>query len=133
MKTNCKDCGHFKDNHVYGETTDDSDKIGHCMERKCDCVSYESPTMTLQERLINEAREKHKRAMFDYRNECGCGEIQLTKVLDQIILHTIEQTIKEERERIVEWLKYEGYDYEDNQALYKTLTDTQHALRGIIG
>lgn len=122
---------------MYGETTDDSDKIGHCMERKCDCVSYESPTMTLQERLINEAREKHKRAMFDYRNECGCGEIQLTKVLDQIILHTIEQTIKEgcdEAEKIKKDYKdtWFGDDEADRQNYNNGVTDSQHALRGII-
>lgn len=46
MKINCKDCGHFKDNHTYGETTDDAEKIGCCMERNCDCDKYTTTPTT---------------------------------------------------------------------------------------
>jgi len=46
MKTNCKECGHFKDNHMWGETTDNADKIGHCLHTDCLCDSYFSPDIT---------------------------------------------------------------------------------------
>lgn len=38
----CAGCGHFKDNHVYGELYDDTGRVGHCMERNCGCDKYES-------------------------------------------------------------------------------------------
>ena len=41
MKENCDHCQHFKDNHFYGERTDDVDEIGSCLERNCDCDKYE--------------------------------------------------------------------------------------------
>lgn len=88
---------------------------------------------TLPERLVSEAREEIQLSIQD-------GTFSPEKV-DQIILHTIEQTIKEgcevvEKNRIsfesilntverVDKNRMHGYNH--------GLDDTQHALRGIIG
>lgn len=60
--------------------------------------------------------------------------------LDQIILHTIEQTIKEGIEIIKDELKNAPLEVQMSKGIIfanvvkrlETLTDTQHALRGII-
>ena len=92
---------------------------------------------TLQERLVSEARAKYVR----YSPEIGDYIDSFdAKDLDQIILHTIEQTIKEGCEVIegmkkdeVKWQKAK-YDVKSVEAVCynRGVTDTQHALRGII-
>lgn len=83
---------------------------------------------TLQERLQQDAWEQYK---LDGKYK------EVTKYdLDQIILHTIEQTIKEGCEVIEDLLEncpamnYEEDNYDAGRI--HALTDTQHALRGII-
>lgn len=93
---------------------------------------------TLQERLMSEA----EKIIADKISECDGGWSPrfepVLEDLDQIILHTVEQTIKEERKRIKKDLKDAwapdswGIDYIYKERFLQALTDTQHALRGII-
>jgi hypothetical protein len=91
--------------------------------------------MTLQERLVSEGRKMlgEPAEGYSHYNVDGC-------TVDQIILHTIEETIKEGCE-VVEGMKRPvsiedrvesafGSLEEDNRN--QALTDTQHALRGIM-
>ena len=94
--------------------------------------------MTLQERLMSEFDKKFEGTYMEdmYRDEVD-GEVQMVQLgteVKRFILHTIEQTIKE-GEKVIETLREEHnipcqpdevLDYE------QALTDTQHALRGII-
>lgn len=97
---------------------------------------------TLQERLTSEAKEKI-RIKYDLRYFDGStyavGE-EFQKDLYQIILHTIEQTIKEGevlaenlKKDEVKWQKAK-YDVKSVEAVCynRGVTDSQHALRGII-
>ena len=117
-------------------------------------------TMTLQKRLMSEARAK----FLNFHEDLVVPEDKVSEFksfeeyvmdkemefMDQIILHTIEQTIKEGCE-VVEGMKQALFEppdnYENNNPNYQrvrdneqrkidisnqVLTDTQHALRGII-
>lgn len=110
--------------------------------------------MTLQERLVSEAREKDRlwigNTYGTFLSEFPHQKKQLyftmeevLKIRDQIILHTIEQTIKEGIEvlpkRKVENATshvetYDNFITRNSECIgyNQALTDTQHALRGII-
>ena len=100
-------------------------------------MEEESMKPTLQERLTSEAKEKI-RIKYDLRYFDGStyavGE-EFQKDLNQIILHTIEQTIKEGCAKIQSMKDIYGLGdalYESENDYNQALTDTQHALRGII-
>jgi hypothetical protein len=106
---------------------------GHCDtpagEKYPDIQGIAGEGMTLQERLKSEAIEKYGESDFAWND------------LETLILHTIEETIKEGC-AVVEGMRkpisVDDLEVNDIHEIYKdgfnaALTDTQHALRGIIG
>lgn len=102
--------------------------------------------MTLQERLVSEARDRFLEWDKD-ATKLKCKPDDLLFFADQIILHTIEQTIKETLEDVIE-LGHKAEKFHDREtelargcrqgiafyrdAISRKATDTQHALRGIM-
>lgn len=91
--------------------------------------------MTLQERLVSEAVAKYAQDTSPKAHNLLSAED-----LETLILHTIEQTIKEERERVNKILAGHGkgcdprYHAECIEMIHEDVnkpTDTQYALRGI--
>lgn len=107
--------------------------------------------MTLQERLVSEAREQYQQGVA---RALTTETYSIEQCLQEIILHTIEQTIKEGEKNMSGAIdlirdrinynkpgigRYPQVDKEVETLIWcqfqieKALTDTQHALRGIIG
>jgi len=78
MKETCKNCGHFKDIHAYGETTDAADEIGHCMQTDCECESY----------IPNHNKPIRETARKAVHDEFGGT---LLNERSQVLLHRIER------------------------------------------
>lgn len=90
----------------------------------------------LQERLMSEAIEKLEGLV---QWETPEHETEVKEWLKTLILHTIEQTIKEVlalapgfQSSITHEVTYDA-GVTEYMARIKAVTDTQHALRGIIG
>jgi hypothetical protein len=136
-------CGNRRDNHPISMN-------GHCDtpagEKYPDIQGIAGEGMTLQERLVSEGIEMllGKNTEPDDAWHTAIYEEKANK-LKLIILHTIEETIKEGVGEAMSELKLwvNTRDHYDGTGSYimkvdllekiGTLTDTQHALRGIIG
>ena len=112
MKANCKECGHFKDNHYYGETTDKPEKIGQCLHVNCDCESYE-PTITTNDK-IKAAVEEFKLEFLAKGSECTWETYPLATDVVDWLQHRLETLVREEREECIKEVENYGEAMRDH-------------------